>query len=197
MDTEFEYFKWLIESIDPDNIIGEDYDSVLKELYFTNFKWMKKYKDDENRAKDGVYLRTIFMNSSRELRDAMRVECNYILKNGGTIENEFWFYRKPCSCLELLVSIARKIEYDFVAIPGEENIPKWFWRFMDSMGLSPNSEKVKNPRYVSERIDKWLGRRYQRNGEGGIFIVNSDDFDMPKLELRKQMYAVLNEEMEY
>lgn len=197
MDTEFEYFKWLHESIDPKKLVGDEYLPVLEKLFTTEFRWMKKYFDDENRAKDGEYLRKRFMESDRIYRDALRNEFED-MKSKGIDPNVFhWFYVKPCSCLEMMVALAIKIEYDFMSLPGEENIPKWFWGFVSNIGIGPYNPDINDMRYVEERINKWLNRRYLTNGEGGIFVVHSDGFDMPKLELRKQMYAVINENISF
>ena len=57
---EWEYFRWLIDSIDPNHKIGDYYQPVYEELYLTDFRWISKYSDDQNRAMDGIELRRVF-----------------------------------------------------------------------------------------------------------------------------------------
>lgn len=172
---EHEYFMWLIRSIDPKHVISDDYLPVLEELYLIDFRWSNRFQDDENRAKDGLWLRHIFASER------------------GIETSEIGIDWKRCSCLEMLIGIARRIEYEILAIPGEENVPKWFWRFIDSLGIGPYEDNVRDLNYVDERISLWLDRRYYKNGKGGIFIVNDSYFDMRKMTIWKQMNAVVNE----
>lgn len=172
---EYRYLMWLIESIDPRGIVGDYYQPVLEELYFTDFKWLDGYEDDENRARDGVDLRKIFADSY------------------GISESEIGIDWKPCSCLEMMVAIARRIEYEILAIPGTEDVPKWFWMFMRNLGLDPTDSGVEDLNYVDYCINRWLSRKYQKNGFGGIFMVKDNYFDMRRMTIWKQMNAVLNE----
>ena len=52
---------------------------------------------------------------------------------------------------------------------------------------------VEDLNYVDFCINRWLERKYQRNGNGGIFMVRDNYFDMRKMTIWKQMNAVLNE----
>ena len=176
---EYEYMRWLIESIDPRHIIGDYYQPVLEELYFVDFEWSSEYSDDENRAKDGIELR-------RKYAD----EC-------GIEESELGIDWKPCSCLEMMIAIANRIEYEIVAVPGMEDVPRWFWMFMHNLGLDPSDAGIEDLNYVDSCIGRWLHRGYKKNGLGGIFAVRDSYFDMRKMSIWKQMNAVLNEEMAY
>ena len=172
---EHEYFKWLIESIDPKHMIGKGYQPVFRKLYDTNFRWSSRFADDENRARDGLALRERFA----EIR---HIDISEI----GLLD-------KPCSCLEMMIGIASRIEYEILSMPGEENVPGWFWRFMDSLELLPENPRISDPSYVTKRLDIWLDRKYERDGKGGIFVVKDGYFDMRKMTIWKQMNAVCNE----
>ena len=178
---EYEYMLWLIESIDPRHIIGDYYQPVLEELYVRDFEWGSKFPDDENRAKDGLELRNGFASDFNIRRSEIGID---------------W---KPCSCLEMMIAIAKRIEYEIVAVPGSEDVPRWFWMFMHNMGLDPSDAGCEDLVYVDSRITRWLQRNYGKNGKGGIFVVKDDYFDMRKMTIWKQMNAVLNEsdDMEY
>lgn len=179
MDIERRYFEWLIGSIDPRQIIGEDYQPVFDTLYFTDFRWTSHQKDDENRASDGLWLRRIFADEI------------------GVDERNVCPPEKKCSCLEMLIALARRIEYDILAIPGEENVPKWFWMFMNNLGLGPNSDARWVDGYVEQRLELWLDRKYAKDGYGGIFVIKDPYFDMRRLSIWRQMNIVLNETMEF
>ncbi len=176
---EYEYMMWLIESIDPRSGVGDYYQPVFEELFIRDFEWGPRFSDDENRAKDGLELRERFADSI------------------GIPVSELGLDWKPCSCLEMMVALAHRIEYEIVAIPGEEDVPKWFWTFMRNMGLDPSDIGTEDIRYVDFCIERWLKRKYSRDGSGGIFVVNDSYFDMRKMTIWKQMNAVLNEVMEF
>ena len=170
---EHAYFKWLIESIDPKHMIGNGYQPVFEMLFDTDYRWTKRFPDDENRARDGLALRERFA----EIK--------------GVDVSEIGLSGKPCSCLEMLVALATRIEFEILSMPGDENVPKWFWRFMDGLGLLPTNPMIKDPNYVSERLNIWLDRKYERDGSGGIFVIDNHYFDMRKMTIWKQMTAVL------
>ena len=176
---EYEYLKWLIESIDPRHIVGAYYQPVLDELYLTDFRWGEKFPDDENRARDGLALRDLFA------------------EDRGIVVSDIGIDWRGCSCLEMMIAIARRIEYEIIAVPGCENIPKWFWRFTENMGLGVSERRISDIRYVDDMIRNWLDRRYKKDGEGGIFVVKDSYFDMRKMTIWKQMNAVLNEEIDF
>ena len=51
---EYEYYIWLIDSIDPLGTAREYYRPVLEELYLRDFTWQHRFQDDENRALDEI-----------------------------------------------------------------------------------------------------------------------------------------------
>ena len=176
---EGEYLRWLIESIDPRHTVGDYYQPVYDELYLTDFKWMTRFPDDENRAADGVWLRRVFAEEN------------------GLEVSDLGLDWKPCSVLEMLVAIARRIEYEILAWPGEENVPKWFWMFMENLDIGPDSRRISDLNYVDNQISNWLNRRITRDGSGGIFVSHIHGIDMRKLSIWSQMNAVLNEKSDF
>lgn len=187
VSMEFEYFKWLIGSIDPLGTARDYYQPVLEELYLRDFEWGHRFQDDANRAFDGVVLREEFASER------------------GMPVSEIGIDWKPCSCLEMMIGIARRMEYEILAMPGEENIAKWFWRFIENMGLINFRENcghgtgISEVEFIDSKINLWLNRKYSKDGRGGIFVVKAGFFDMRKMPIWKQMSAVLNEsdEMSY
>lgn len=172
---EYEYFMWLVDSIDPLKTARDYYQPIFEELYLRDFEWGSRFEDDANRASDGLVLREIYAHER------------------GMPVSEIGIDWKPCSCLEMMIGIARRIEFEILAMPGEENIPRWFWRFMEGLGLSVWKVGIDDISDVDRKINIWLDRRYQRNGDGGIFVVRDPYFDMRRMPIWKQMSAVLNE----
>jgi hypothetical protein len=91
-----------------------------------------------------------------------------------------------------------------MGVPGEENIPKWFWMFIDSIGFirdlfgdefSGNLEDVEeigwDRGYIKRKINAWLDRNYARDGKGGIFIIDYPAFDPKRRTIWAQMNAYL------
>ena len=192
VSMEYEYYLWLIDSIDPLGTARDYYQPVLEELYLRDFEWGNRFQDDSNRASDGLVLREIFANGR------------------GMPLSEIGIDWKPCSCLEMMIGIARRIEFEILAMPGEEDIPKWFWRFIENLGLVGFREKcgrgavgnsvngvgnggVSEYEFIDNRINDWLNRKYSKDGTGGIFVVRDSYFDMRRMPIWKQMSAVLNE----
>ena len=185
MRLEDEYYTFLLTMIDPRRELVGKFMPVIEELYLTDFRWSDRFSDDENRAKDGMGLRNIFAETK-----GVRAEniC------GG----------KKCSCLEVLIGLARRIEIDIMGIPGEENIPRWFWMFIDSIGfvsglfgdqfqgdLSDLEPGMWDRAYIDRKIGVWLDRNYDRTGRGGIFVIDYPPFDPKRKTIWAQMNAYL------
>lgn len=160
------YFKWLVDSIDPKHVIGNAYQPLLKQLYSTKFTWASYMPDDENRAMDGVWLR-------REYEE----------ETGRVLSNDI--LNKPCSCLEMLIAFSKRIEND-QALPSNRNPARWFWMFIENLGLSEDNP-IGDPNYIQRRLKVWMERRYEFDGSGGgLFVVKNHDLDMRDLSLWMQ-----------
>ena len=174
---EYEYFTWLVDFIDPDHLIGEYYQPVLQKLYFKDFRW--KLKDDRNRALDGLEFRRRYVEDERF---------------GVAPYN---FMEAPCSCLEMLIALAKRIEYGILEPPCEENIARWFWKFMMNLGLDPDDFRVLDEDYVDMVLEKWLDRRYESNGKGNIFTTFSSNINLKIEPIWVQMHIFLNETLAF
>ena len=174
---EYEYFTWLVDFIDPDHLIGEDYQPVIVKLFFTNFRWKKGFIDDRNRAADGLEFRREFVR-----------EFYY-----GEV-NERFFVR-PCSCLEMLIALTKRIEDGISSVTTKENMAKWFWIFMVNLGLDPDDSRVYDSEYVENVIEKWLDREYDPTENGNIFTSFSREIDFRKEPIAVQMNVFLNENL--
>lgn len=168
------YFVWLVDLID-DGTKAYTYSSLLNRLYFTPFRWT--IDNDGNREIDGIELR------HKYIQDFVPFDTDDISDVG----NEF------CSVLEVLVSLAIRME-DILYDPDfGTQIPVWFWTMIDNLGLSRATDEVFDDASFFETMYIFLGRGYDSHGFGSIFYTNRDDLDFKKMELWYQMMHFIDE----
>lgn len=161
------YMMWLIRFIDPVNDItmpfrSLEYMTLLEYLFKTEFIPFAsdEYLDDYNRVQDGINLRTMY---SRENPDAIFGD----------------FLEKPCSILEMLISLSLKIEDIMYNAEIGNRTSKWFWSMLNSW-LIPIEEfsDSKWTACTKDSFDIHVNRLYCHdysiNGEGGLFCIPPD-----------------------
>lgn len=154
------YFKWLcakvlyLEHSTP----SLTYWKLFKILHTTEFVWL--LSGDDNRAADGVELRTEF------------------LFEGHIPDNPEW-RAIGCSVLEMFIAFSRRAEFT-TDIPARE----WFWEFLDNLGLKDlNDGSEFNPADVERILEKFIWRTYNRRGEGGLFPIERSNGDQRGIEI--------------
>lgn len=176
---EQEYFKWMY-SLVCDDSSGVTYHKLLRELFCTEFVY--SVERDENRAVDGMDFRYRFASANgypRELVD--RYMCS-----------------QPCCILEMMIALANAIEENVMDDPKEGNrLSQWFWNMVLNLGLSGMSDDKYNEAYVYSVITNFLERRYSKNGQGGLFVVNHPIFDMRDVEIWYQAMWYLDENFDF
>lgn len=172
------YFNWLCDMvmIDTHTDTGDSYWLLAKKLHKREFVWVIDL--DENRADDGVALRTEFEERERI----------YI----GTALD------RPCSVLEMLVALS--IRWDDIMTPEVDDghgIPEKFWEMMSNIGLDKFSDDEYYPLFGDEMIDdildKLIARSYDFNGHGGLFPLKKRGKNQRRVEIWYQMMAYLDE----
>lgn len=63
----------------------------------------------------------------------------------------------------------------------------WFWGMVINLGLGSMTDELYNRRTVDESIDILLERRYEPNGEGGLFKVRNCKYDLRDVEIWYQL----------
>ena len=172
-----EYFEWLYDLVCKDRFIGHK--SYLKLFENLNNKEFIYILDmDGNRAKDGIELRYLFA-------------CDYDRSNTKNI-TEYLDSYGPCSVLEMLVALANRCEVQIMSDPEMgDRTGLWFWIMMDNLGLRSMDDKNFDPIYVDKVINRMMYRTYEKNGKGGLFMVDCDQ-DMRTVEIWYQLCWYLN-----
>lgn len=170
-----EYFNWLSDIVTHKSRKGR-YKKLLNDLFFSEF--YAKIAKDENRAIDGEGLRIRFAHAvgynEFKIREAMD--------------------DRPCSVLEMIIALADRIEDQ---IMGEDELGdetyKWFWEMIDNLGLSYYTDDRYDEEAVDAIIDRFLQRKYNKDGRGGLFYIGQCKKDVRKIEIWYQMCWYLDE----
>jgi hypothetical protein len=169
------YYDWLSRIVCDDEQSG-DYSKLLARLHLTEFTWT--VANDCNRAADGIDLRAFF---SDETSVPMRWVNLYL--------------PDYCSILEMMVALARRLELSIMGNPDEdERIGRWFWTMIGNLGLEGMYNAAYDQNFVDDTINRFLNRKYTKNGDGGLFYVKRvGRKDLRKVEIWYQALWYLDE----
>ena len=171
-----EYFCWLANQVAHKRAIERGCGLLLYELYSTEFKAL--LSDDSHRISDVA-----------ELRESYEEEIGYVYTDIPDI---------PCTILELLICLSHRI----VNIIGdrEGNPANWFWILVENLlGDSDYfsninlSEKANVRHELQDILGRFVDRKYNFDGSGGIFPLKAPKKDQKKVEIWYQMQAYLSE----
>lgn len=100
---------------------------------------------------------------------------------------------RPCSVLEMMIALSIRCE-EHIMEDAEigDRTGQWFWNMVESLGLEDMTDNRFDPDYVAEVIDRFLDRRYERNGKGGLFTIENADRDIRYMEIWYQMCLYLD-----
>lgn len=163
-----EYFNWMYQLVFA-NEKRRSYRKLLKYLNSVEFTYILDF--DSNRAEDGMDLRYRF-----------GYEHDY---NGPMIAA--YLDDRPCSILEMMVALANRCEEQIMDDPHAGcRRGQWFFSMLASLGLSGMNDENFVKSDAEEIVSRFLSRQYKRNGEGGLFTVNSRH-DMRNVEIWYQL----------
>lgn len=177
-DIEQDYFAWLCELVHI-NSIETSYMALAKDLHHRKFYSIVPH--DENRASDG-----------KELREEYLREINY---------PKYIEIEGDCSIFEMLIALAKRMDFETNdPYDIEENVDRtayWFWEMIDNLGLTKYSDDnyyyYGGSDHIDRILDRFLERRYSRDGNGGIFPLEWTRKDQRDVEIWGQMNAYLAE----
>lgn len=174
-NIENKYFNWLYDYVCkgrfPDSI---SYKKVLTLLHQTEFTWSMPM--DENRAGDGIDLRRRFSYEMCHDYNRMSYKIN-----------------SPCSILEMMLALAIRCEETIMDDTryGDRTC-EWFWKMMNSLGLSGMFDRTFDRDEAEFIIQRFLNREYSPNGKGGLFYIRGCKKDLRKVEIWTQLNWYLN-----
>lgn len=174
-----DYFDWLVDFIDDPGIRGS-YEEIKWYLFEREFTWI--IDEDSRRADDVISLRGRYL--AEEGKESEDFAEDLLIR--------------PVSVFEVLVALAIRIETDIMGEPGNDHPEKWFWMFMENLGLKSITDAKfrKSPmkEHVRDSIDIFLEREYSKNGSnGGLFPLEKPHSDQRDEEIWVQMQSYLNE----
>lgn len=169
-----QFFEWLYSQV-ADQVTEnpeQTYTKLFRQMYRTEFYAV--VARDNNRIKDTEDLYHEFVARKR-------------IRGAGVKE---WM-ETGCSVLELLVTLARKASF----IGNEEGAQYWFWEMIKNLGLGHlNDAAYRNSDdYVSEILERFIERKYEPSGRGGLFPLEHTNEDQRKVELWYQLNAYVQE----
>ena len=172
-----QYFVWLCKLVDDRQHTGEySYQKLFVYLHNTDFRYTIAM--DGNRDEDGIDLRYRFGNVN-----------NYEPALIASVLDV-----RPCSVLEMMCALAVRCEETIMNNPDDDSgFGKWFWLMIKNLGLEPMDDWRYDESYVSFVVDRFLNRDYNRNGEGGLFVLHHAREDMRNVEIWCQMCWYLDQ----
>lgn len=170
-----DYFEWMYALV-----CNERYsDRISYRKLFTylhNTEFIFSIPRDVNRAMDGIGLRRRY--SLAENREDML--SGYL--------------KGPCSVLEMMVSLAIRMEETIMDDPEYGNrTGQWFWSMIGNLGLGMMTDDQFDESYVENSINRFMERKYKPDGSGGLFRIRHAHADLRKVEIWTQMSWYLDE----
>lgn len=179
MDEFDEYFIWLMDLV---NTNVDAYSELLYFLHDTDFVWC--LDRDDGRAADGLKLRD-------EYRDAM----------AGMGFDASWvvLMDKPCSVLEMLIGLSRRMDDMLIEDYMAPRVPIWFWKMIKNLGLAKYTNGIlmnaSDDDYydIQEILNRWMNRDFEPDGTGSIFPLENAYTDQRERTIMYQLNAYVLE----
>lgn len=163
-----DYFDWLYYQVTNKlrkNGKGNSFRKLLMQLH--NMEFTFKIENDENRASDGTVLRW------------------YYVDDGG--DDGILQWSEHCSVLEMLIALAMKMESIMEEPDIESSVARWFWLFIENLDLLNMNDNKFDKDYIVQRVDMFLERKYESDGNGNIIYIMNCPKDLRKVEIWYQM----------
>jgi len=169
------YFEWLSTLVFPTKEERKGHSGMLALLHQYNFIFDKKnHPLDENRLQDGIYLRTIFLQ---------RMDVSQVIFSDEEIS--IWLCHRPCSCLEMICSLANRISNDIMAdYENPDTIAYWAQLMLSNLHILDSTNDDYNAlQYIGHSITNFMERKYAKNGDGGLFILRDPTVDARTMDI--------------
>lgn len=166
------YFEWLFDMVCGTRFATEvSFRKLLTHLHNTEFRY--SIPNDENRAREGENLRHRF--AVLQMPNVPEYEILDILAG-------------PCSVLEMIVALAIYMEEHVMDTPQYgDRTAQWFWSMVVNLGLGDQRDDRFDKRRVESILQRFLDRKYEPNGQGGLFTIKGCRRDLRKVEIFYQL----------
>ena len=169
-----DYFEWMYRIVKQPNA---DYRDLLRCLDNIDFYYI--LPRDDNREGDGIELRYQFGYEYDISQSKIAEELD----------------NRPCSVLEMMVALARRIEIHIMYDPEYgDRTADWFGEMLDNLDLSYMTDGLCDQKEVETVIHRFLERDYARTGDGGLFVIKDPPRDMRDVEIWCQAMWYINGE---
>lgn len=182
MGIEQEYFEWLYGQVGYSDQRNPSRSYRLLVEQFHNTEFVQFVPNDDNRLADGLDLRNSFVDHI-----------------GGVSDDDLRrLWDSPCSFLEMLIALAIRIAYQVELVDEfDGGVGEWFWtmvRNLDLDGYNDEAYMSSHPgSYIETVLTTVIHRRYESNGNGGLFPLRNPLDDQRDVELWYQMSIWLME----
>lgn len=150
-----EYFDWLMAKV-YDTTVRESYHNLLWYLFNRQFCWPDSIPMDENRAIDGLNLRTRFTDEYNDPEDAIDMYLGY----------------DRCSWLEMMVAMCIRVEESIMCdFDVGDRTGEWFWIAINNLGLGIMTNRNFDEDYCNQCLERFEMRQYNSDGSGGGMYV--------------------------
>ena len=165
------YFDWLYQTVCDDRI----HTKLLSQLFDTPFTYILEM--DGNRAADGEDLRYRFGRENGYRDSLIATELD----------------DRPCSVLEMMIALALRCEEHIMADDElGDRTGQWFWNMIVSLGLGTMTDTRYNADKVTDILNRFMQREYNRDGSGSLFTIERCRQDMRNIEIWYQMCMYLD-----
>jgi hypothetical protein len=69
---------------------------------------------------------------------------------------------------------------------------QWFWNMMSNLGIGRMTDDIYNEEVLYEYVWRFMERRYDRDGKGGLFYIRDCEIDLRDVEIWSQLCWYLN-----
>lgn len=168
-----DYFYWITEKVQ--DISLSNHQMLFRKLHATNFYAVIEL--DRNREYDGIDLRYEY-GYNRGLSDETITKA---------------FGNRPCSILEMMVALCRRIENQIAYDPTQgDRTSVWFCYMIKNLGLETYDNTKYDERAVTVILDRFLNLEYFPDGRGGLFAIPNPPGDVRARDIWTQMYWFFN-----
>ena len=94
---------------------------------------------------------------------------------------------EPCSVLEMLIALAYRCEELRHDPEYGDRTGQWFWEMIVNLKLDEFDDANYNETKVTQIVNRFLSRKYQPNGKGGLFFIANPREDLRKVDIWMQM----------